>query len=123
MKVEMIVTLLVAVFASTGFWSFLNGYIQRRQNRHDTTEDALMGLLHDRIYEVSEKAMIRGNVYISELDNLEHLAEPYFAKGGNGTGKLLYEEVKRLPKATGSPLEMKYESYFRNKEKNNEGMD
>lgn len=39
MTTEVIVAIIVAVFASTGFWSFLSSRFQRRDKKKDTTDD------------------------------------------------------------------------------------
>ena len=117
MNATLIVTLVVAVvgvFAGSGFWHLIESRLNKKDECRSTENDALMGLLHDRIYEICEKALRRDprKIYISEFDNLEHLANPYFNMGGNGTGRMLYEEVKKLPKDTGDPLEQMFESYI-----------
>lgn len=39
MTTEVMVAVIVAIFASTGFWSFLSSRFQRRDKKQDTTDD------------------------------------------------------------------------------------
>ena len=98
---EMIVPIICAVFASTGFWSCINLIIQKRQAKTDGNKaerELLLGLAHDRIYVLCTEYLSRNPAYITsdEYDNLQYIAKPYL-KIGNGTGKKLYSEVEKLP--------------------------
>ena len=97
---EMIVTIICAVFASTGFWSCINLIIQKRQAKTDGNKaerELLLGLAHDRIYCLCTEYIQEGKISVEQMDNIRSLAVPYFKAGGNGTGKLLYESVLKLP--------------------------
>lgn len=96
-RTAIIITVLGAVFASTGFWTLVNNIYQSR-NKHKTLEQsALLGLLHERIYERCEEYITRGSVTREEYETLESLFQPYADLGGNGTGRRLWEEVNHLP--------------------------
>lgn len=100
MTTEMIVTILCAVFASTGFWSVINLIIQGRQARRNDSraeKELLLGLAHDRLYCLCAEYIARGYITSDEYDNLQYIAKPYFRAGGNGTGKKLFEEADKLP--------------------------
>ena len=57
-----------------------------------------MGLAHDRIIELGIIYIERGWITQEEYENLhDYLYKPYEALGGNGTGKRIMEEVKKLP--------------------------
>lgn len=88
-----LVTIFATVFASTGFWN----YLQNKGNKRSATEDMLLGLAHDRIYDECRKFIKLGSISHDGLDNLIHLYEPYKALGGNGTGQKLIEKVLELP--------------------------
>lgn len=101
---DIIVSLVIAVFASTGFWTVINGVLQRRADRkksasskHGAITSMLLGLGHDRIYDLCERYIERGYITTSEYDNLKYLFDPYVALGGNGTGIKLKEAVDKLP--------------------------
>lgn len=93
MNIEILVTIVATVFASSGFWQFL---MMKREKKDEKTK-ALLALLHNEIYNSAEKAILRGNITTEELDNLTCLFEPYEKLGGNGTGLILYTKAKNLP--------------------------
>ena len=100
MTSEMIVTIICAVFASTGFWSCINMVIQKRQAKtadNKAERELLLGLAHDRLYTLCTAYITRGYITSDEYDNLQYIAKPYLRAGGNGTGKKLYEETDKLP--------------------------
>lgn len=93
MEVSLITTIVVSIFASTGFWNFLQ-YTSQRRNR---AEDMLLGLAHDKIYELCKRYIKRGSISHQGLDNLIHLYNPYHKLGGNGTCEELMNKVLQLP--------------------------
>jgi hypothetical protein len=99
---EMILTVVCSVLASTGLWKLLDSVIARKASRKTAETAALIALLHAQLYERCKKAINSGEITISEYDDLQHIAEAYFELGGNGTGKMLIEETKKLKKITGS---------------------
>lgn len=97
MTVQSFVTILVAVFASTGFWNFVNARIEAKAKKKSAETELLIGLAHDRIYRLCEKYIERGYVTTMEYDNLMYLYRPYTKCGGNGTATKLIEQVDKLP--------------------------
>ena len=92
--IQLIVSVIVAVSASSGFWAFL----QRRAEKNDVRTQMLIGLGHDRIITLGLKYIARGWITADEYENLyEYLYKPYEALGGNGSAKRIMDEVKRLP--------------------------
>lgn len=93
-----LLSILIAVFGATGFWTFINTLIVQKREKQSVATKMLLGLGHDRIYELCHKYIARGSITTDELENLvKYLHEPYEGLGGNGTGKRLVDEVKRLP--------------------------
>lgn len=92
-----IITIIVAVIASTGFWTVVNGAIERRHRKTSNVTKAILALLHDRIYELAKEYIATGSISDSEHKNLTMLYEPYKAMGGNGTAEKLMHEVDKLP--------------------------
>lgn len=90
----------VAIVGSTGLWTLINYLIQRRFSK----KDAMLVLLHDKVYYISQKAILRGSIGFNELDNLVELYSVYEKLGGNGTGKVLYEKAINLPKTEDTPF-------------------
>lgn len=74
-----------------------NSRFSQLESRITRTEDAVQAVLHDSLYKQCTKVIYRGEVTISELDNIEHLYDGYHSVGGNGTGEALYAKVKSLP--------------------------
>lgn len=98
---EMGITVLCALFASSGFWAYV---IARRDKKREAREKdnvntrMTMGLGHDRIIALCEKYIERGWVTSEEYENLRvWLFEPYEEMGGNGTAKRLMAIVDNLP--------------------------
>lgn len=124
MTVEIVVTIILAMIGSSGLWMVVDHLISRKDKRKDHADEIRerqravnLALLHHLMYGMCEKALLRGKVYVSEYDDISHLAEQYFAEGGNGTGRLLIEEVRKLPKELGTPIDQKYEEFLKGKEK------
>ena len=119
MDATLAVTLAVAivgVFAGSGFWHLIETRLEKHDKRRSVDRDALMGLLHTEIYRRCKAAINKGQISISEYDDLQHLAEPYFAMGGNGTGEMLVAEVEKLDKVTsGDPIDEAYERFYNQK--------
>ena len=89
-----VITIIVAIFGSTGYWSWLSG----RRAKRDGASKLLLGLAYRSIVESSERYIARGYIAVDEYDELNrYLYEPYKAMGGNGTAAKLMEEVKKLP--------------------------
>lgn len=92
--IEYLVTIVVAIFASTGFWSWLSNRSQGKSAR----DRLLMGIAHDRIIQLGEHYIQRGWITEDEYENLyDYLYIPYKEMGGNGTAQKVMEDVKRLP--------------------------
>lgn len=89
-----IITAIAGVIGSNGIWS----YIAQKNKNDDIEKKALKGLLHNRICELCEKYIVRGDIFEWEYDDLlNYIFIPYKTMGGNGTAEKLIEEVKKLP--------------------------
>ena len=107
---EVIVTIIGAFIASSGFWAWL----QSRSRKKDMSTKMILGLGHDRIIYLCEKYIDRGWISTDEYENLrEWLYEPYEKMGGNGTAKRLIAIVNNLP-----TKEIEYTSEGKRVEKN-----
>ena len=94
MHVDIIVTLAVAVFGSTGFWT----WVQSRGKRKSAESRLLMGIAYSEIIRRSEHYLHQGYISIDEYNELNrYLFEPYREMGGNGTAEKLMTEVRKLP--------------------------
>lgn len=91
---EQLLTVIITVFASSGFWAFL----QFLMNKKDTRTEMLIGLGHDRVVYLGTKYIERGYITADEYENLyDYLYKPYEKMGGNGSAKRIMDEVKKLP--------------------------
>ena len=100
----MINSIIISVFASSGFWALITAIFTTRAARKaeekrtdDSERQLLIGLAHDRIYGLCSEYIQRGEITLEEYDNLTYLYKPYEKAGGNGTGKRLFEQVEKLP--------------------------
>lgn len=91
---QLIVSVVITLIASTGFWAFLQRIVDRKSIR----TQMLIGLGHDRIVFLGLKYIERGWISADEYENLyEYLYKPYEKLGGNGSAKRIMEQVQRLP--------------------------
>lgn len=98
MNSELIASIVLAVFASSGFWAFLIAIIQKRMEKKDAKTQMILGLGHDLIVRKSEQYLNRGWVTTEEYEDLnDYLFKPYKNLGGNGTAEKLMSEVRKLP--------------------------
>jgi len=108
----MLATIITAIFASTGFWSLISYFVQRKDAKKDKTEqeisvqsEMLLGIGHDRIVYLGTNYIERGYITQAEYENLhDYLFIPYKKLGGNGTAEKVMKEVEELSigKRTGS---------------------
>ena len=104
---QLLVSLIAAVFASTGFWTFVRSVYERRCERKKAAENrvsfeqvdslrkALLGVMHTMIFSLGNDYVARGEITLDQYDNFMVLYKPYADLGGNGTGKKLKEEVDK----------------------------
>ncbi len=92
------VTIVGAIFASTGFWTFLI-YMFKRRDKHISAEGRMLrGLAHDRICFLGASYIQQGYVTKDDYENLyDYLYVPYTELGGNGAVKKVMLEVEKLP--------------------------
>jgi len=93
MNENTLVTVLLTLLASSGFWAFVIATIERKSARNKM----LLGLGHDRIVFLGMKYVEKGEITQGEYENLnKYLYEPYKKMGGNGTAERLMQEVNKL---------------------------
>ncbi len=90
----LIITLVGAVFASQGFWTWLG----TRNSKKSAKTRLIMGLGYAEICRRAEAYMTRGALTKEEYHDFEkYLYNPYKAMGGDGTADRLMDEVKKIP--------------------------
>lgn len=100
-----IMTLMLAIFASSGFWAVITLILQNKYSKENkVSEDQIkmnkmvLGLAHERIITLGMKYIDRGYITKDEYEDLiTYLYKPYRDLGGNGTAELVIERVKKLP--------------------------
>lgn len=89
--IQMFVTVVCAVIASSGFWAFL----QKITDKKDDKTKLLLGIAHELICMRCDAITERGWTTYEELDDLEkYLYKPYHNSGGNGSAELRMNAVK-----------------------------
>ena len=94
---EHITQIVLAIFASTGFWAFVQALVLKRMDRRSAERAALLGLLHERLVDQCEVYLDKGYIAEGQYRDLdEYIYKPYRALGGNGTGQAYMERVREL---------------------------
>lgn len=90
---ETVITALIAVGASSGFWAFF----MQVSTRKSATTKLLLGLAHDRIVHLGMAYIERGWITKDEYDDfVKYLYEPYSHFGGNGLAERVMTDVEKL---------------------------
>lgn len=89
--------IVLAIIASTGFWELIKYIIQLKSTSHSVTEEALLGLLHDKLQYLCSRSLSEGEISINEFANIKQLYVPYRRLGGNGDIETMYSQVEKLP--------------------------
>lgn len=92
--IQLVITIVCSVIASSGFWAFTTRYMDRK----DIKTELLVGLAHDRIVYLGMTYINREQITQDEYENLcTYLYKPYEKMGGNGSAKRIMKEVDKLP--------------------------
>lgn len=92
--IQMIVTVVCSVLASSGLWTI----IAKRIDKRDAKTELLIGIAHDRIVFLGMSYVQRGWISQDEYENLyTYLYTPYLKNGGNGSATRVMKEVDKLP--------------------------
>ena len=102
---ELILTIFLATLGSSGLWTLVLYFVQRKDKKRDKEDEELcnqlqmlLGLGHDIIVYFGKKYIEKGYVTDTEFENLnKYLYEPYLKLGGNGTAEKIMNDVKKLP--------------------------
>lgn len=98
MDKEMVNTILITIFASSGFWAFLLAIITKVVDKRSAKNQMILGLGHDRIVSLCEKYIAQGWISSEDFENLhDYLYVPYKKMKGNGTAEKLMHDVEKLP--------------------------
>ncbi len=98
MNSDVLSTICITIFASSGFWGLITWLIQTKTQFKSAEKEMLKGLGHDRICYLGAEYIKRGSLSRDEYENLvDYLYKPYKALGGNGTAEKIIDDVKKLP--------------------------
>lgn len=94
MSDNIIITILCALLASAGFWSFFNKVLDKKSAK----SKMILGLGHNTIMNTCMLYIKRGNITQSEYEDLyKYLYKPYKDMGGNGSIDRIMREIDKLP--------------------------
>lgn len=97
MDKETILAIVLAIFASSGFWTFVKTLYENRVKKASAENRLLLGLAQDRIVHLGKSYIKRGDITKDEYETLhDALYVPYREMGGNGVAKRVMDEVEKL---------------------------
>lgn len=103
-----IITVLCSLFASSGFWAFVQYRAQKKDDKEDNMANMVRGLAHEHIVDIGREFIKRGYITLEEFNEFtKYLYEPYSKLGGNGLAKKIYDEVASLPIIIQDPEEIR----------------
>ena len=98
MTTQLIFDLILAIFASSGLWTLILYFVQKRDNKKDNLTKLVLGLAYREITQMCFEYIKRGSITKDEYEDLnKYLFKPYIANGGNGTAEKMFAEVEKLP--------------------------
>lgn len=94
---DIILPILLVIFAASGFWTLVLYKIQKRDSKQDNTTKLILGLANREIMRSCFESKERGYIYKDEYSDLmKYLWEPYHALDGDGTAEKAVQEVEKL---------------------------
>lgn len=97
---EIIITIVVAIFASTGFWTFIQTVYQNKSKSIKAEQILLTGLARSEIIRLANEYIERGTISTAEYTEFTQFCEAYISlPGGNGGGKHAYADFLEKVKA------------------------
>ena len=93
----MMVEIILAIFASTGFWAFITTIIQKHDSSKSSRNKIIKGLAYERICALAREYIADGFISKEDYECLkDYLYTPYKELGGDGTADRLMKEVEQL---------------------------
>lgn len=90
----LIVSVIVAIFASTGFWDWLKS----RRKKMTPYERVTMAVGREKLNKLSKKYIKMAYIPEDEFESFKELGEAYLDAEGNTMVKELYLDAVKLPK-------------------------
>lgn len=91
-----ITTIILAIFASTGFWTFLNQLITAKKKKKDPQEQMLLALCRDRLLHLSKAYLEKGVIPSDEYNTFRELGEAYLVLDGDDVVSQKYKAAIKL---------------------------
>ena len=88
-----ITTIVLAIFASTGFWAFISQVYTAHKKMKTPQDEMLLALGRDRLLHLSKEYMSKGYIPDDEYDTFKAMGEAYIAMDGNSSCKRKYLEA------------------------------
>ena len=88
-----VITALTSLFSAGG----IGGLLWRQLSHNKRQDNALLALLHFRLYNTAGEVIKKGYTTVADVEDLENLYNAYTSLGGNGTGTKLYKDSMALP--------------------------
>lgn len=92
---EAVITIVCAVFASGGFWTFIQKLMDKRSKEKKYEREIILGMAREKIIRWGNELIDKKNVSLLEFQDFSNYCNAYFGLGGNGGGKEKFEEVSR----------------------------
>lgn len=90
---QIILTIITAFLASSGFWAFLGN----RLERNSAERELIVGIGYIELVFFGMQFIERGWITRDEYETMQALYKPYIKLGGNGSGKKIMKEIENLP--------------------------
>lgn len=91
-----ITTIIIAVFASTGFWAFIQRVYENHSKKKTPQQQMLLALCRDRLLHLSKSYLAKGYIPDDEYETFVEMGEAYILLGNSGV-KRKYLTAKELP--------------------------
>lgn len=94
---DFMLQMVLAIFASTGFWSFAQVVYKKKTEKKSASARMLRGLAFDRMVYLGGKYIEQGHISKEDYTNFyTYLYEPYKALGGDGVVDKIMAELNKL---------------------------
>lgn len=88
---ETIITVIIALISSAGFWAFIGQKIEKRS----AVNQALGALLRHEMFDIYEIYKEKDSVPSDILEEMDSLYQAYHALGFNNLGTKIHDEIMR----------------------------
>lgn len=97
---EIILSIVLSIFASTGFWTLMQTIYQNRSKKIKAEQILLTGLARSEIIRLANEYIERGTITTAEYNEFCQFCDAYVSlPGGNGGGKHAYTDFLEKVKA------------------------